>query len=526
MPMDITTVKWPLFLLLTTSSLSLNAAEWQTVPKIYVEEMYSSNIERQRSDETESFVTEVSPGFALQGLGANFTAALNYALTGIYYTDDSDAKTSYHKADGNLAYSPWRPVTLYSSASYDQAITNLDRGLSNDIVSRQGNVSDRQQLVVGTRYSNQHAGWMVVDSDVSYRWVKADDTGPDSFDNTESHTIQFSTTQGDRWDRIFWVGQYDDMRESSDTEPSLHTRYGKAQLGYFVWQHLGVYARYSYDDNQYSSVADNDQTLKSYGGGIRFSTGPKLVVDLGYNSVIDGDESDYWNASVNWNPTQLTSLYADYDRRFYGESYALSLSHGTRKLQNSIQYNESVTTFSQSGNGSIDADLWCPLGGGGSLNDCSFAQPNQPPPPGQEVVSESLPYSSVNNQPYLNKMWVWTTALRLQKNTLLFNAYYSKREYGGQEPARSDEKTGGASLTLDTRLNERSSLDNRIVYRRFERDTESGDDTEWSIRSAYIRQLWPSTSANVAAEYNTRDSYNGGTDYDEVRLLAGIRSQF
>ncbi|GAA5218515.1 TIGR03016 family PEP-CTERM system-associated outer membrane protein [Corallincola platygyrae] len=519
--MDITTVrKWSV-LLASVVALPVSAAQWDFIPTIKLQEMYSSNIERRRShDETESFVTELTPGFIMSGFGPNLQANLNYGVTGLYYTDDSDANTSHHKANGNISYSPWRPLTLYSSALFDQAITDLDRGLSNDISSRQGNISDRKLLVVGTRYSNEHAGWAIVDADANYRWVDAED----ELDATDGHNINLTANQGDRFDRAFWQLTYTDARESSDLGTAFHTVYGQAQVGYMLWKWLGAYTRYSYDDNSFAS--SDDETLKSYGAGVRISTGPQFILDVGYNSVDEGDQDDFWNASVSWLPTPLTAVIASYDRRFYGETYGLQLSHGTRKLRNEIRYDESFTTFSQSSNSIFNLNFWCPLGVDSLDASCSLADPSQSVPPDQQQITEDIPVSSISNQVYLNKQWSWTSSVKARSDTFALTAFHSSREYERTEGVNQTDRDTGVAFTWDKRLNERSKLNNRAVYRRYDAGANDGHDNEWSIRSGYIRQMWPSASATFAAEYNTRESYNGGTDFDEIRLIASMAAQF
>jgi len=104
---------------------------------------------------------------------------------------------------------------------------------------------------------------------------------------------------------------------------------------------LNPFIRY-YDENiQGTSVNSNVNTTSSWGPGMRWLASPHIIIDLSYNFVADDTVSDdYLDTSIEWEPSARTSLTLGYSQRFFGDSYNIAFKHKTKRLTNSITYDE------------------------------------------------------------------------------------------------------------------------------------------------------------------------------------------
>ncbi|MGZ3158921.1 MAG: TIGR03016 family PEP-CTERM system-associated outer membrane protein, partial [Burkholderiaceae bacterium] len=71
-----------------------HAAEWQIQPSTNITQTYTDNVNLAgQGAEKSDFVTEITPGIAIIGIGRDLKVHLNYAMQNLFYANNSNANT-------------------------------------------------------------------------------------------------------------------------------------------------------------------------------------------------------------------------------------------------------------------------------------------------------------------------------------------------------------------------------------------------------------------------------------------------
>lgn len=295
------------------------AAQWEFIPGLEVSESYDDNVRLEREgQEQHDYITQINPGFTLNGDGRYSDVSIDYQMQNIFYKENDPHDDTNH----NLrATSHTELVTngLYfdASANYSQRTINPEESSGIDNISITDNRTDFVAYALSPYVS--HAFGSSSELLVRYTFNKID------FKENSLSTTDSETKTG-----------------------YIELRSGPA-FNWFTWQlsHDSQVTEY----NERSDVESEDtELLFRY----LFSNKSYFVGNIGYekynyNAILgqEDPEGAYWEAGLGWTPSHRTRLEYRKGEHYFGETESLEFDHRTRQTHWSVNYFEEITTTSR-----------------------------------------------------------------------------------------------------------------------------------------------------------------------------------
>lgn len=340
-------------------SASVAAGEWQFVPKFALEETYTDNVELTTLDPISSFVSQASIG-----LDAEYESRLaNFSFSGennnLSFSHDSDINDSYLTLATQGQFYLWTSgPALFASANVSNTNRNAASNGLADLVS--GDTVQSENYSTGLSYSVDNS-IISLNSSIVYSDIRFED-GIGEYNGV---AVSLNTNNSNSARITFWqlASNFSTRRQDFAGEKRTGDQYNvDAKLGLITSFNFNPFIRF-YDEDFSGNFSNQSQsTTLSWGPGIRWLVSQHLIIDLSYNYVADDTTSDdYVATSIQWEPSARTSLTAGYSQRFFGDSYNLDLKHKTKRLTNTVSYDESLEVFDRNNFEQIDiGTFWCP----------------------------------------------------------------------------------------------------------------------------------------------------------------------
>jgi len=467
------------------------AGDWQLKPNVNLDETYTDNVELTSLGSTSSYVTQT-----MAGLEAEYTSPLTAILfsgTQVYalYSHDSELNDDFRTLNTTAQHSFWRGgPALTASANVANISQNNSRNGLADLVS--GGTVEQKSYSTGLLYNFGNSSYSVTSS-VNYNISRAED----NINDNNSVTAQFGSQNGNNARYLYWQLDADyTKRKQNNTDNDGKNHSVEALIGVITAWDLNPFIRY-YDENvQGTGVNSNLNTTSSWGPGIRWLATPHIIIDLSYNFVDDDTVSDdYFDTTIEWEPSARTSLTLGYSQRFFGDSYNLGFKHKTKRLTNSITYDESIEVFDR--------------------NSYQEVAPNV-----IELI-ESDEFS-------LNKTFTWSSQLQLSRTS--FNMSVSTNERKSLATNVVDD-TLDTSISVTRTISPKSSLSLSAAfnYKAYDKDNPLGslqEDYYRTISTNFTRNLASSLSCNFILKHVNRDSTIDQFSYNELRATINITKEF
>lgn len=412
--------------LLVTPSLVL-ANEWTFEPAIKTNETYSDNVNFNNQNEESSFVNQT-------GLNLNSTYLAQYAsynldIETLYatYSHDSDLNDSFISLSSDFNIQLWpNGISLVGSASIQNLARNTSSNAFADIIS--GDTVQVEQYSSGLSYDIRNSQYNL-SSNLIYNTTKAED----NISEQDGYSATFNSTNGSNSNYIFWdlSNTYNERKNNNRTSRSYQS---ETKVGFITPYKLNPFLRYYDEDNTGNIGSNQNIESNSYGAGLRWLLIPRFVVDLSYNVPLNKDKltdneqrDNYYDISINWQPSRRTTLNASVSQRFYGDSYNLSITHKNKRLSNTITYDESIQSFSRDSFVFVNEGTFlCPQDVGSlSFEQCFVSN--------TDGLSTNLPRTIPSLQLVeddsfsLNKRLNWTSSLVLNRTTFTLNLQRNER---------------------------------------------------------------------------------------------------
>ena len=471
---------------------SVLAGDWQLKPILKLDETYSDNVELASDNQISSYVTQ-----AVAGINAEYNSNLAYfqwSGTQIYalYSHDSSLNDNFRTLNANGRYLFWNSgLALTANANIaNEPKNNADNNFG-DIVS--GDTVQTVNYSTGLQYNFINSSYLV-NSSVNYNSSRAED----NIGEYDGFNLQFGAKNGNAARYIYWQVDGDFTKRnqlSTDNDGQNYTI--EALIGGITAWDLNPFIRY-YDENvQGTGITQDQNTTSSWGPGIRWLATPHIIIDLSYNFVADETVSDdYFDTSIQWEPSAKTSLKFGYSQRFFGDSYNFAFKHQNRRLTNSITYDESLEVF--------DRNSYQEVTPGGDL----------------ELIE--------SNDFALNKRLAWSSQLQLSRTS--FALSISSNERTNLETDVVDD-TFDTSISATRTVSPKSSfsLSAGYNYSIYDKNNPAGSRQEdyYRIFSAnYTKNLAAALSLKFTLRHINRDSNLEVRSYDEVRAIINIAKEF
>ena len=510
-----------------TSYASTAAGEWQFVPKIEIEETYSDNVELTLTDQTSSLVSQAIIGIdaAYQSRLASFS--FNGSNNNLFYSHDSDINDSYLTLNTQGQYLLGHSgFAIFASVSVGNSNRNSAVNGLADLVS--GDTVQSEDYTAGISYNVNNSSY-ILSSSVDYN-VRRFEDGIGEFDGISA---SLSSRNNHNARVVFWQLVSNYSKRNQDTAGA--TRTGKqynvdGKLGLITSLNINPFIHFYDEDFSGNFGNQNRATTASWGPGVRWLISQHLQVDLSYNYVSNDAISDnYVAGSLQWEPSARTSLSAGFSQRFFGDSYNLNFQHRTKRLTNSVTYNESLDVFDRNNFELVNLGIFfCPSDTIiDSISQC-FSQAEQPATGEFELQNFFSLEPIESNEFSINKRLVWNSILQLSRTSFGLKTTASRRE---TLVSNIVNDTLSADFTIDRKLSGKSNLalSVKFDYRIFDKNNPEGraqEDYYRTISTTYSKSLAPALTTYFTLQHVNRNSSSGRFTYDEMRAIINVTKEF
>jgi hypothetical protein len=482
------------YLAIASALFSVNtfAGEWQFEPSLGLTETLTNNIELNQVNQESSLVSQFIIGADASYSSKKFNFDFTGSETLVDYNHDSELNDDYQTLKASADFNIWQDKLKLTANS---SINNIAKNDSTNSLGNLITADTVQQNInaVGVELNLANSDYSFLSS-MSYGETKTED----DIGESEGYTATINSENGNAARYIFWQlgGQF--IKRENDDETSENYQI-EAKIGAITALKLNPFIRFYDEKITGTLVGARPNAVPSWGPGIRYQAAKNFAIDVSYNYVDDDSQlsDDYVAASIDWQPSARTSLKANYSKRFFGNSYGVNFSHRTRRLNNTITYNETIEAF-----------------------DRNNFQPNN--------NEQTPPELIIDNEFSLNKRLAWQSQLKLVRTS--FNLTLSNRNRESLSSGLIDNYLN-SRLSMTRRLSAKSDLVIYLDYSKntFDKDSPSGprqEDTYKLISTSYNKKLARSLSTDFTLQYLDRQSNIATLTYDEGRISINLTKDF
>lgn len=494
--------------------LTAQAAEWDIRPRLSISETYTDNVRlggvggfgggggRGGSD----FITQINPGINLTGNGRRFDVNANYTLNNLFFANSGLTRIRQQLSSNGTAELLRDLFFVDGRANISQQNAFLFGSQAADNANLSGNVRNIRTWSISPyarhRFKNLASG------EVRYARSSVSSNQRNFFSNSSDAFIA-SLNSGSAFRILGWGINY------SHTE--ITRERGGVNLGKIELERATGTLRY---------VVNSQFSLIGTGGYERNS----------FISIRGKPSSTFWTAGFSWAPTRRTNLSASAGKRFFGDTYAASFDHRTRRTLWSASYTEDITTFGGQQS----------LFGGGILNAGSLGQlPGIGD--GTALLNQGLPLNVsdpnnfLTNRLFLLRRFQASLALNGRKNSLVFRVFtLSRKSFSpDQEDAgliglqnalltRDTRQTGG-NVLWNHRLGPRTNANINFGYTQFEFNATSQKNDNIIATASINRQLSEKLNASLLYRHQRRltgNANNFSNNFSANAITATLNMNF
>lgn len=484
---------------LTAGLLSAGAGAQGLVltPSLAVTVTATTNRELSSDPVQGDVVTQVSPGLSMVSRRGPVQGTLNYSLNGVAHARESSLNSVYH----NLAASG-------QASGFDGRL-----GLS-------ANASANRQVV--SALGTQGAG-----------------LGASNANQTQVFTYGVSPyLNGLLPGGISYRAQLSynatDARETAlgDTRSAATTVRLGGKRGEIGW---------AFDASR--QINEDGEGLRSHNGRLALSLShqPDIEWQIGARGGMESDDtrtgrserSWTWGAGIAWLPTPRTVVKLEVDKRFFGRSHLLSLSHRMARMVVSASDSRNFQVGGVAGRSTIsNYDLF----------DRQFQSTEPDPVRRDALVRGFLAANGLDGDalavtggfltagPTVNRTRNLTTAYQGIRSTLTLSYVLTTTETFGERAAAggTDQpgrvKQHGLTLAWSHRLSPESSLVVTASSQRSQGEARQPGNDLRSITTSWTSRLGPYTSLSLGVRHVDFDSESN--PYTESALFGSLRMRF
>ena len=292
------------------------AAQLLFTPRATITEEYNDNIDLDRNNKEDDFITTVTFGGTLELLGQVSGMRLSYDPGYSFYADNDEFDSWQH----NLGATAWHNFSRETRLDLSNFFLYTKDPLANrDIEDDRGNIivqgDDRRRErdtfyrnTATARLSNQFGPENSTFAQFRHGLIKYDD--PAEEDNQEftpsaGVTYWFSTWTGMELGAEYTRGIYDE-----DTSSDFNNYLGRARLNRRISPRFGLYGEYrhilrNFDDNDIGAGEDLDYMVYAPSAGIFYQFDPTLTASLGagwfYQDIqnAEDEQGPFLSADIN-----------------------------------------------------------------------------------------------------------------------------------------------------------------------------------------------------------------------------------
>lgn len=511
-------------LLFGVSNLSY-AGDWQVQPSVSLNETYSDNVELTRLNQQSSYVTQVTAQVDTEFTARLAELNLNATSTYASYSHNHDLDDSYRTlaTDGRLYL--WADgLALTGNATIRNQTRNAANNSLADLVS--ADTVEVRNFQTGLAYNIDNLNY-ALDASVNFsRQSSEDNIG----DNNQAETLISSRSKASLND-IFW--RFD--ARYTDQENDLVTGRNHiidAIAGVKTPYKINPFVRI-YNEKFSGNISRPEQTSgDAIGIGFNALLSSHLILNTSYNFASDEDSDNYVAATIQWEPSARTSVTARYNRRFFGDSYNLNVAHRTKRLTNSIVYDETLRAFDRNSfRRVLVGNFLCPQSFdpvNSSFAEC-FQQQGEAIAPQNTRIVQLFEQQLVEGSEFsLNKELRWQSQLNLARTTFSLNVNHNRRE---SLTTNVRDNRFDTVFAINRKISGKSSATISYNFNHTQLDKDQvlslgQDDYYRTVSLSYNRKLARTLNSVMSLQMVDRNSSDQLRTYEETRAIITLTKDF
>lgn len=304
-------------------------ADWSVRPSFELRESYTDNVALRAVDPQAQWITELSPGLAIEHRGRRLTASVRTRLDYFIYGDERISGTNrFHKQFNGAANAELIEDLLFVEATGSIAPRNISPFGQQATQSRYASANQAEVRTYSISPSlNQRFG---NSARMLLRYTHDSvDAGASGFGSSEGNNFLFDLSSGPSFRNLAWS-----VRASRyDVERFQATRNAGADPA-------------ASPLSQQNTVADNALASLRYSVTRTFGLTASAGYDsYDYDSLGGKTEGASWTTGFTWAPSARTSVQASIGRRYVGSNNAFQALHRSRRTTWRLSYDESVNNM-------------------------------------------------------------------------------------------------------------------------------------------------------------------------------------
>jgi hypothetical protein len=256
---------------------NIQAAEWRFRPLLAVEGTYSDNINLEPDGEND-FVTDIRPGFTLNGVGRRFSLDVFYNLQYLHYARNTGSNTfnNFLQLGGNGEVAEDLFFIDLRSSVRLETIDNR-ANTPNDPIPVSDNVTEVYTFGLSPYLTHRFGSAMEGLARYSFDRV-ASEVGTD---DSSVHTVFLDLNSGDDFQKLTWNAFYDWRREVPDDGDTTTFQRIEASGSYRFNRKVAIVFGTGYEDNDFATSSTQDTTAVTWLAGVRLTPNQRTVVEGG-----------------------------------------------------------------------------------------------------------------------------------------------------------------------------------------------------------------------------------------------------
>lgn len=472
---------------------------WTIEPSVSLRQTFTDNQRLQTVKEADS-ITEGSAGIRIGSTGGSVRGSVEYSLTGSAYARNDSANELRHFLNAAVTAEVIDGTGFVDlRGSYTQQAVSAFGSQSTNPGLSDRNRADVGSLAISPYLRGRLGGPLRYEARLSLETTRAKGSDASDVDNGAA-TLHLDS--GGSGAPLGWTA--DASHNVSDFRAGRRT---------------------------------SDTRLRA---GVTYALNREFMLGLTAGSertdilTLNGESNTTWGAQGEWTPDERTSLSANVERRFFGNSHGVRFAHRTPNTAWALSDSRDISTSSSQGNASF-----------GSAYDLFFRQfaSTEPDAAKRDVlVRNYLQTNGINanavviggflaSAATLQRAQQASVAFVGVRNTVTLQASSSRSERADKVSSAIDDLSSvsevrqhGLSLDWALRLTPLSSISVTGSYQRSAGDQSSQQTTLKAITATWNAPLGARSTMSAGARHAVFDSTT--TPYTESALFGAVRLSF
>ena len=466
------------WILILVSSPPAKSIDWAMNSAVTLNETYSDNVSLSANNAQSEFVTDVTPGFVVQGTGPRVVTTLSAGLQAVIFPSGNFDNQFNPQVQGQGTGELIEELLFVDvDGSVSQTNANNTQRVAKDNLAQTGNRIN-EYTVRASPYLRHHFGDFA-QSEIRYTYDEVINEGATV--DSKANGARFQLDGGSRFSRLPWQVLLDLEKIEFDDGTAIEFGQAGGSLTYVIGRRFSVFAGSGYEFNKFDTAQGQE-------GGI------------------------FWEAGGDWTPSKRLSVQAGYRDRFFGGNFFFTVQHRTRRVLWKASYKEDVTV-----SGDVDLEFRAtPLGDPFNLRqrDTGLAALGDT----KGVTVNATPTSEV----LVKKRFDGAVLFQGQRTSLNVRGVIEDRVF---QKTGENEMVTGVSANASRRISGRTSVGLGGNWENTDFRGGLREDTRWANVNI-SHQIRGNMSGSLEYRHVEQDSSDPNSQFKENRFSAVLTVNF